>query len=273
MSRNKRKYAAEAGLTDQTLRYRNRAQHSAFYELKEVRPKDGWERAAAGIMIASGDPVLRQGRQAGYGIVMDEEKNVESITYNKLRKITGLDITEENYRSFIPQKTMEEFNRLAQHSPVRVSKEDCICKEPDRNLDYFYVRTSRAFGADVALFNRYEDGYHAFYVANAPGSWLPSESGFLPSLEDINKMFSHLYWDGDLYDRILTEEEVCWFRNMFFRATNDPDAVWNDMYGRSHTEYKYAVNGEQFSFSRNTKFSAELQKCLVNLAQGGIEIR
>ncbi len=272
MSRNKRKHAAEAGLTNQALRYRDHAQNSAFFELKEVNPKDGWEVAAVGIMIASGKPVLQQGRQISRGILLDMEKDVKALTYNKLRKITGLDITEENYRSFIPQKKMEEFDRLVQHSPVRVSKQDCICKESDRKLDYFYVKTLRAFGADAALINQYEDGYHAFYMANSPGSWLPSETGFLPSLEDINKMFSYPCWNGDIYDRILTKEEVCWFQNMFFRATDDPDAVWNDMYGRSHTDYQYSVNGEQFSFCRNTKFSADMQNSLVHLAKGGLEI-
>ncbi len=272
MRHNKRKNATGDGLINKDLRYRNRAQNSAFFELKEVNPKDGWEVAAVGIMIASGKPVLQQGRQVSRGIVLDEEKDVKALTYNKLSRITGLDITEDNYRSFIPQKKMEEFNLLAQYSPVRASKQDCIRKESDRVLDYFYIKTLRAFGADVALFNQYEDGYHAFYVSNSPGTWLPSETGFLPSLEQLDKLFNQ-YWDGDLYDRILTKEEVCWFQNMFFRATDDPDAVWNDMYGRSHTDYQYSVNGEQFSFCRNTKFSAELQKCLVNLAKGGIEIR
>ena len=269
----KRKSAGEPLPEKQRLRYRNHAQDKAFYELKTVRPKPGWEVASAGVLIASGEPLLRQGRQVSRGIVLDMETEETAITYNKLRKITGLDITEDNYRSFIPSQELEKFRRLGQRIPVRASKQDCICKDPNRHLDYLYIRTIRAYGADVALFNQYADGYHAFYIANMNGGvFLPMKTKPIPSLEDIDALLDQ--WPGwDIYDRLLTEEEANWFQNVFFETADDPEDLWNDMYGRTHTDYEYAVNGEKLSFSRNTRFSAEMQKHIGALAKGGIEIQ
>ena len=269
----KRKRAAELQPEKQRLRYRNHAQDKAFYKLKEVRPRPGWEVASVGVLITSGEPLLRQGRQVSRGILLDMETEEDAITYNKLRKITGLDITEDNYRSFIPAQELEKFDRLDQRSPIRVSKQDCIRKDPDRHLDYLYIRTVRAFGADVALFNQYADGWHVFYMANMNGSnFLPMKTKPIPSLEDIDALLD-LWLGWDIYDRLLTEEEVNWFQNEFFKASDDPEDLWNDIYGRTSTDYEYAVNGEKLAFSRNTRFSAEMQKHIAALAKGGIEIQ
>ena len=255
------------------LRYSNHAQSTAFYKLKTVLPQDGWEVASVGIQISSGQPQLRQGKQVSHGIVLDMEEDVRALSYNKLRKITGLDITEENYKSFIPQKNMEEFNRLSQHTPIKASKQDCKCNNTKQQLDYLYIRTVRAFGADIVLFNNYKDGYHVFYMVNMnSGNWLPIKTKLVPTLEDIDALFAQYQgWDTfDIYDRLLTEEEICWFRNIFSAATDDPDDTWNDMYGRTHTDYEYSINGEKFVFSHNTVFSREMHNHLVKLAKGGL---
>ena len=269
----KRNRTEELEPENQRLRYRNLAQDTAFYKLKQVRPKLGWDVASAGVLIATGEPLLRQGRQVIRGILLDMETKEDAITYNKLRKITGLDITEENYRSFIPAPELEKFDRLDQHSPISVSKQDCIRKDPDQHLDSLYIRTVRAFGADVALFNHYADGWHAFYMANMNGSnFLPMKTKPIPSLEDIDALLDQ--WLGwDIYDRLLTEGEANWFQNTFFEAADDPEDLWNDIYGRTSTDYEYAVNREKLSFSRNTRFSAEMQKHIAALAKGGIEIQ
>ena len=272
------KHNAKTGTTGSSggrkaLRCRNRAQSSAFFPLKAVRPKDDWDTAAVGIAIASGNPEMRQGRQASHGIVMYMDRESASLTFNKLRRITGLDITEENYRSFISAEAWAKFEQLAQHSPIPVSAQDCLRPDPDRVLDYFYVRTMRAFGADVALFGRYADGYHAFYIANSSSScWLPDEAGPVPSLEDIDAMYDR-YDDWNVYDRLLTADEANWFQNAFFGAPDDPEDTWNDMYGRTHTDYEYMVNGQKFAFRRNTCFSREMHRHIIKLAEGGIEIQ
>ena len=241
-----------------------------FYKLKEIKPQEYYEKAWAGVNIATGIPFILQSKQKSYGVFLGGEDYYNRISWDQLRNLCGLDINERNYMRFVPKSAWEQLEKDNREKPLELPDEQCVYSG-DKPIDYYFVKISRRFGADGYLFRKSPDGYRVFYISNAVTgeSFLPTPRyGKVPTENEIDMMLKGIKgWN--IYDRLLTDIEQAYFWNELLRRADNDAELWNDIYGSTSTFCLYGKSGTEHREFGNTNYSNRIAHCIRNLAVRG----
>lgn len=247
--------------------------YETFHSVKNIPPENPeFQYAEVGIDYALGVPRIRQIRIMSYGAFMGGEDYWYSISWEKFRKITNLDITEENWKEHIPKALFEKLKAPPKLKPLSVSRQKCK-KEYSDIIDYCYIKVSQRFGAHIYYIRRCGDYYRAFYLTNAEAGATILPISDIPSESKIDDIFAHYIGNKwEFYDRKLTDEEVNYFTNCFYEKKDNDSEQWNDIYGSSSTYMQICENGRKRFISGNTKFSERISNLIRILSKDGIVI-
>ncbi len=184
------------------------------------------------------DPVLKKAfcvevRPKSFGAFLDAEERWREVGFEQLSADTGLDITAEDCGRFVPDEKKSAAVEAEAPAPQAVAAGECHANGPEVIVACF-SRTTRRFGADLAYFRRVGDGFRALYVANTetgacriPLQTLPSETSIDALFKDSGAFVCH--------DRLLSEDDIGYFRHQYDRAGAEDNEIRNDIDGSGDT--------------------------------------